>query len=89
MADLMAKDFDAVKELGLCILHLGINANGEDDALRIADEFQTLMGFLPRVGNSSVFASDLIEIMKNGGPGEKGHVAIGTHDVAKAADFFA
>ena len=88
MADLMSKDFDAVKELGLCVLHVGINADGEEDALRIADEFHTLMGFLPRVGNSSIFASDLIEIMKKDGPGEKGHIAIGAHDVAKAAEFF-
>ncbi len=64
MADQMSKEYDAVKELGLCVLHVGINANGEEDALRIADEFQTLMGFIPRVGNSSIFASDLIEIMK-------------------------
>ncbi|SFG20269.1 VOC family protein [Oribacterium sp. WCC10] len=88
MADEMSMDFDAVKELGLCVLHVGINADGEEDALRIANEFQTLMGFLPRVGNSSIFSSDLIEIMKKDGPGEKGHIAIGTHDVAKAAAFF-
>lgn len=88
MADEMSKDFDSVKELGLCVLHVGINADGEEDALRIADEFQTLMAFIPRVGNSSIFASDLIEIMKKDGPGEKGHIAIGAHDVDKAAAFF-
>ena len=88
MADEMSKDFDAVKELGLCVLHVGINADGEEDAIRIADEFHTLMAFIPRVGNSSIFASDLIEIMKKDGPGEKGHIAIGAHDVDKAAAFF-
>ena len=46
------------------------------------------MAFIPRVGNSSIFASDLIEIMKKDGPGEKGHIAIGAHDVDKAAAFF-
>lgn len=88
MADQMSKEYDAVKELGLCVLHVGINANGEEDALKIADEFQTLMGFIPRVGNSSIFASDLIEIMKKDGPGEKGHIAIGCHDVDAAVAFF-
>lgn len=88
MADQMSKDYDAVKELGLCVLHVGINANGEEDALKIADEFQTLMGFIPRVGKSSIFASDLIEIMKKDGPGEKGHIAIGCHDVDAAVAFF-
>ncbi len=84
----MSKDYDAVKELGLCVLHVGINADGDEDAMRIAQEFQDLMGFLPRVGNSSIFSSDLIEIMKKDGPGEKGHIAIGTHDVKAAAEFF-
>ncbi len=88
MADQMAKDFDAVKEFGLCVLHVGINAEGDEDAMKIAEEFQTLMGFLPRVGNSSIFSSDLIEIMKKNGPGEKGHIAIGAHDVDAAAAFF-
>ena len=83
MADQMSKEYDAVKELGLCVLHVGINANGEEDALKIADEFQTLMGFIPRVGNSSIFASDLIEIMK-----KDGHIAIGCHDVDAAVAFF-
>ena len=53
----MSKDYDAVKELGLCVLHVGINADGDEDAMRIAQEFQDLMGFLPRVGNSSIFSS--------------------------------
>ena len=84
----MAEEFDSVKELGLCVLHVGINADGEEDAKRIAEEFHTLMGFIPRFGNSSIFASDLIEIMKKDGPGEKGHIAIGAHDVEKAAKYF-
>jgi 2-dehydro-3-deoxyphosphogluconate aldolase/(4S)-4-hydroxy-2-oxoglutarate aldolase len=84
----MAEEFDSVKELGLCVLHVGINANGEEDAKKIAEDFQTLMGFVPKFGNSSIFASPLIEIMKNGGPGEKGHIAIGAHDVDKAAAYF-
>jgi len=84
----MAEEFNSVEELGLCVLHVGINADGEEDANRIAEEFRTLMGFIPRFGNSSIFASDLIEIMKKDGPGEKGHIAIGTKDVDKAAKYF-
>lgn len=84
----MAEEFNSVEELGLCVLHVGINANGDEDAARIAEEFRTLMGFIPKFGNSSIFASPLIEIMKNNGRGEKGHIAIGTKDVDKAAAYF-
>lgn len=84
----MAEEYNSVEDLGLCVLHVGINADGEDDAKRIAEEFRTLMGFIPRFGNSSIFASDLIEIMKKNGRGEKGHIAVGAHDVDKAAEYF-
>lgn len=46
------------------------------------------MGFIPKFGNSSIFASPLVEIMKKDGPGKKGHIAIGAHDVDKAAEHF-
>ncbi len=81
-------EMNSVEELGLCILHIGVNADGEEDARRLAEEFRTLMGFVPKEGRSSIFASPLVEIMKKDGPGEKGHIAIGTHDVAKAAEYF-
>jgi hypothetical protein len=81
-------EFNSVEELGLCVLHIGINADGEEDARKIAEEFRTLMGFIPDEGAGSIFASPLIEIMKKDGPGEKGHIAIGAHDVAKAAEYF-
>lgn len=69
------------------VLHVGINANGDEDAMRIAKEFETLMGFIPKVGNSSIFASPLIEIMKNNGRGEKGHIGIGVNDIEKVLEF--
>ncbi len=84
----MSEIRNSVEELGLCVLHIGINANGEEDALAIAEQFKTLMGFIPKVGNSSIFASPLVEIMKKDGPGEKGHIAIGAHDVDAAAAYF-
>ncbi len=81
-------EFNSVQELGLCVLHIGINADGEEDARRIAEEFRTLMGFIPDENPGSIFSSPLIEIMKQDGPGKKGHIAIGAHDVAKAAEYF-
>lgn len=81
-------DFDPVKELGLKVLHVGINAKGKDDAMRIAKDFETLMGFMPRTTPISVFASDLVEIMYENGRGENGHIGIGTTDVEKAVEYF-
>lgn len=79
---------NSVEELGLCVLHIGINAEGEEDGRKMAEEFRTLMGFVPDENPDSIFASPLVEIMKFGGPGAKGHIAIGAHDVDKAAEYF-
>ena len=77
------------EKLNLRILHVGINANGDDDAHRIADQFETLLGFTPNENPLSIFSSPLIEIMKNDGPGEKGHIAIGCDNLEEAFDFLA
>lgn len=82
------ENINPVEEFGMRVLHVGVNANGEEDALRIAKEFETLMGFIPKVGNSSVFASPLIEIMKQNGRGEKGHIGFGVNDIEKALAYF-
>ncbi len=81
-------EFNSVEELGLCVLHVGINNENAEEAGKVAEEFHTLMGFIPKEGNSSYFASPLIEVMKSKGPGKNGHIAIGAHDVAKAAEYF-
>ena len=96
-ADLInAGDFDRITALcreavlnmlSLSVVHIGINASAEDEALRAAKQFEALFGFTVKNGNSSVFAGDAIEILKNSGPGKNGHIAIGTTSVVKAAAF--
>ena len=73
--------------LSLSVVHVGIKAENEDAALKAARQFETLFGFVSRPGNNSVFSGDGIEIMKNGGLGKNGHIAIGTTSVHKAAAF--
>ncbi len=70
--------------LNLRILHIGINADGDEDAHRLAGQFETLFGFTPNENDLSIFSSPLIEIMKNDGPGEKGHIAIGCDNLEEA-----
>ena len=73
--------------LSLSLVHIGINTQAEDEALRGAKQFESLFGFAVKNGNSSVFAGEGIEIMKTPFLGRNGHIAIGTTNVHKAAAF--
>jgi 2-dehydro-3-deoxyphosphogluconate aldolase/(4S)-4-hydroxy-2-oxoglutarate aldolase len=73
--------------LGFSVIHMGINANGNDDAQNIAASFAKLFSFVPNDGAASVFAGPQIEIMKNNGRGAHGHIGIGTNSVEKAVAY--
>jgi 2-dehydro-3-deoxyphosphogluconate aldolase/(4S)-4-hydroxy-2-oxoglutarate aldolase len=88
-----AGDFDRItglcreavgKVLGFSMAHLGINAGNEAEARKAAVLFETLFGFSPREGASSIFAGDGIEIMKGPYLGKNGHIAIGTNTLTRA-----
>jgi 2-dehydro-3-deoxyphosphogluconate aldolase/(4S)-4-hydroxy-2-oxoglutarate aldolase len=70
--------------LGLSFAHIGINAGGEEAAGKAAKLFNFLFGFTVKDGNSSVFAGDCIEIVKQSAPGIHGHIAIGTNTIHRA-----
>ena len=74
--------------LGLSVVHIGINAENEDAALKAANRFSALFGFQNKIGNSSIFSGDGIEIMKAPYLGKNGHIAIGTNSVFRARAFF-
>jgi 2-dehydro-3-deoxyphosphogluconate aldolase/(4S)-4-hydroxy-2-oxoglutarate aldolase len=74
--------------LGFQVAHLGINAGESGAAMEGAGVFGALFGFVPKDGASSVFAGEGIEIMKQAGaPGTRGHIALGTNSVYRAAAF--
>lgn len=88
-----AGDFDAIRNLtreavntmlGFELRHIGINANGEDEAEDVAGSFEKLFGFTKKVGGSSVFAGTAIEVMKQPYLGAHGHIAIGTNYIDRA-----
>ena len=88
-----AGDFGAIKNLtreavntmlGFELRHIGINANGEDEADSVAGSFEKLFGFTKKVGGSSVFAGTAIEVMKAPYLGANGHIAIGTNYIDRA-----
>ena len=71
------------------IAHIGINAQGEQDAAQIAEKLKAIFVFEYAVGNSSLFsANKAIEIMKKPFRGNHGHIAIGTGDIEQAIEHF-
>ena len=76
---------EAVKGmLNFHVAHVGINCQSEEEAVGEADKFESLFGMKKKVGNSSVFASDMIEIAKTNMPGKHGHIAVGTSNLERA-----
>ena len=79
---------EAAKLFDMKVLHVGINAKDEEQALGWADEFLKYFDLPIKNGNSSVFSGTLVEIMKGHGRGTVGHIAIGVNDVDKAIEYF-
>ncbi|GMO47282.1 MAG: hypothetical protein Ta2G_02660 [Termitinemataceae bacterium] len=74
--------------LGFSVAHIGINAKNAEEASSGAKMFASLFGLSIKDGNTSIFASDGIEIMKAQGRGTNGHIAIATNSVFRAIEFF-
>jgi 2-dehydro-3-deoxyphosphogluconate aldolase/(4S)-4-hydroxy-2-oxoglutarate aldolase len=64
--------------LGFSVAHVGINAGSDEKAERGAQFFSALFGCAPKEGTG-------IEIMRAGGLGAHGHIAMGTNSVMRAA----
>ena len=76
-----------LEELGFELRHIGINCVNETEADAVAQSFDDIFGFQKKTGNSSVFAGTAVEAMKEPYLGEKGHIAVGTTDVAAAVAY--
>lgn len=72
------------KMLGFTLVHVGLNCANPKEAESVADEFAKAFGFEKKVGNSSVFSSTYIEMMKKPFKGTHGHIAIATNSVKRA-----
>lgn len=89
-----AKKFDEITRLtkeavatmlGFELRHVGINCADENESSKTADAFEKLFGFAKEDRGGAYFAGDIIEVMKKPFYGEKGHIAIATNSVARAA----
>ncbi len=94
-ADIAAGRFDKITALcqesrrtmlGYEFAHMGINSDDAEAAMGTAKTFSDAFGFAVREGNSSVFASDDIEVVKSQYLGTRGHIAVRTNRMAIAID---
>ena len=72
---------------GFSLLHLGINCMDAEQSMALAQKMAFLFGFVVRERPNSNFAGLGFELMKQPDRGEKGHIALGTHDAARASVF--
>ena len=92
-ADISAHNFEKITALcaaarrsmiGFELAHVGINTPDADASKSVCDLLNSAFGFPVKMGNSSNFASERIEVMKSNYLGEKGHIAIRTNSVPMA-----
>jgi 2-dehydro-3-deoxyphosphogluconate aldolase/(4S)-4-hydroxy-2-oxoglutarate aldolase len=93
-AEINARNFGAITKtareaidilLGFEFAHIGINTENEEESLGVAKAISECFGFTLKQGNSSNFASAGIEVVKGAGPGGKGHIAVRTNSLGRAA----
>lgn len=95
-AKIKAKDFEGIKNLtkqavatmlNLKLAHVGINAQASE-SMDIAQAFSNLLEVSTKEGNSSIFAGDSIEVMKEPYLGANGHLAYSTNSLLRAIRYY-
>lgn len=67
--------------LGYELGHIGVNAKDEKEASSVSSDFASAFSLDVKAGNSSIFASSLMEVMKTPYLGKNGHIAVKTNNV--------
>lgn len=73
--------------LGLKIMHMGINAQDEEEHRSIAHDISKLTFSDINTGNTSSFIGEF-EVMKTPYLGAHGHIALGVHDIHRAIAYY-
>lgn len=73
--------------LGFELAHVGINAENEEEAAKIAGRFALIFGMPAKAGNSSIFAGTAVEVMKTPYLGKYGHIAVRTNYIDRAVNY--
>lgn len=92
-ADIAAHNFEKITQLckaaraailGFEVGHVGVNCKDDTEAQAVCDKLTDAFSFPAKIGNSSNFSTDAIEVMKGCGRGVNGHIAIRTNKVSMA-----
>ena len=92
-ADIAAGNFEKITELckqarsaalGFEVAHIGLNCEDAEAASAVCEKLNEAFALTVKDGNSSMFASDGIEVMKSMYLGKNGHIAIRTNSVPLA-----
>ena len=70
--------------LGFEVAHIGVNCEDAAAASAVCEKLNEAFGLPVKEGNSSIFASNGIEVMKTMFKGKNGHIAIRTNSVELA-----
>ena len=68
------------------LLHVGINAGSPEEAEKLSRLLAAMFNLKCHSGPNSRFAGSYFECMKGVGRGAKGHIALGTKDLAAAME---
>jgi len=74
--------------LGLKVGHVGVNSADDAAALSTAKLFSLLFGITPYETSGAYMLDGAIEVLKGAGPGTNGHIAIATHSIKRARNYF-
>ena len=92
-ADIAAGNFEKITALckqarsaalGFEVAHIGVNCEDAAAASAVCEKLNEAFGLPVKEGNSSIFASNGIEVMKTMFKGKNGHIAVRTNSVALA-----
>lgn len=73
--------------LGFELAHVGLNAEDAETSLKIAEKFASMFNMPVKMGNSSNYAGEGVEVNKKPGPGSHGHIAIKTNSIKRAVAY--
>ncbi len=68
------------------LVHVGINTENEEEALKLAELLSMMFNLTPRHGQKSEFAGNYFECMKAPFLGKNGHIAMRTENLADAME---
>ena len=61
--------------------HVGINADGAQEATHIAEQLCAIFGLPGRAGQNSTWAGEIFEVVPSGGRGTHGHICLSVRSV--------